>query len=131
MTLDRERNMHPARRKDLKQLVEIYALRTRRLSEVVADLGAYVTAEKQIDEIITEIKKQPPSGRGWRGSFCIHRPATRGVIQAVAVNQSHLFFLTEILCQTAHGLPGFIPRQPETWVATETLVRSNSPVFSK
>jgi hypothetical protein len=49
--------MHPARRKELKQLVEIYALRTRKLSESIAVLGAHVTAEGQIDEIITEIKK--------------------------------------------------------------------------
>ena len=49
--------MQPARRKDLKQLVEIYAFRARRLSEAAAVLGAHVTAERQIDEIVTDIKK--------------------------------------------------------------------------
>ena len=53
---DRERYMHPTRRKDLKQLVEIYAFRTRRLSEVVAVLGEHLTAEREIDEIVAEIK---------------------------------------------------------------------------
>jgi hypothetical protein len=48
--------MHPTRRKDLKQLVEIYAFRTRRLSEVVAVLGEHLTAEREIDEIVAEIK---------------------------------------------------------------------------
>jgi hypothetical protein len=48
--------MQPAPRQELKQLVEIYALRTRRLSEAIAVLGGHVTAERQIDEIMTEIK---------------------------------------------------------------------------
>jgi hypothetical protein len=49
--------MQPATRQELKQLVEIYAVRTRRLSEAIAVLGGHVTAERQIDEIMTEIKK--------------------------------------------------------------------------
>jgi hypothetical protein len=49
--------MQPATRQELKQLVEIYALRTRRLSEAIAVLGGHVTAERHIDEIMTEIKK--------------------------------------------------------------------------
>jgi len=48
--------MHPAARKELKQLVEIYALQARRLSEAVSALGGHLTAERQIDEIMTEIK---------------------------------------------------------------------------
>jgi hypothetical protein len=48
--------MQPATRQELKQLVEIYALHTRRLSEAIAVLGAHVTAQRQIDEIMTEIK---------------------------------------------------------------------------
>jgi hypothetical protein len=49
--------MQPATRQELKQLVEIYALRTRQLLEAVAVLGGHVTAERQIDEIMNEIKK--------------------------------------------------------------------------
>ena len=57
MSFNREEIMHPTTRKDLKQLIEIYALRTRRLSEAVAILGAHVCAERQIDEIMTEVQK--------------------------------------------------------------------------
>jgi hypothetical protein len=49
--------MQPARRQELKQLVEIYAVRTRQLSDSIAVLGGYVAAGIQIDEIMTEIKK--------------------------------------------------------------------------
>ena len=49
--------MHPVRRQELKQLVEIYAVRTRELSESIAILGGYVAAGKQIGEIMTEIKQ--------------------------------------------------------------------------
>src|SRR5215469_10067132 len=49
-TFDREGDMQPATRQELKQLVEIYALHTRRLSEAIAVLGAHVTAQRQIDE---------------------------------------------------------------------------------
>ena len=44
-------------RERLKQLIEIYALRTRRLSEVIAVLGAGVAAHRQIDETLVEVKK--------------------------------------------------------------------------
>jgi hypothetical protein len=50
--------MYPARRQELKQLVEIYALRTRILSESIAILGAHVANERPIMEIMIEIKKQ-------------------------------------------------------------------------
>jgi hypothetical protein len=50
--------MHPAARQELKQLVETYALRTRQLSETLAVLGAHVTAQRQIAEIMIELKKR-------------------------------------------------------------------------
>jgi hypothetical protein len=43
------------RRERLKQLIEIYALRTRRLSEAVAALGGHLSTQRQIDESIIEI----------------------------------------------------------------------------
>jgi len=49
--------MHPARQQELKQLVEIYAVRSRQLSNSIAVLGGYVAAGRQIGEIMTEIKK--------------------------------------------------------------------------
>ena len=49
--------MYPARRQELKQLVEIYALRTRMLSDSIAILGAHVASGKQIGEIMAEIRK--------------------------------------------------------------------------
>jgi hypothetical protein len=49
--------MHPAGREELKQLVEIYAIRTRHLSDSLAVLGGNVAAGRQIGEIMTEIKK--------------------------------------------------------------------------
>jgi len=49
--------MHPAARQELKQLVEIYAVRTRQLSDSIAVLGGYVAAEKPIGEAMTEIKR--------------------------------------------------------------------------
>ena len=48
--------MYPARRQELKQLVETYAIRTRRLLEAIAVLGGHVTSQRPIDEIMTEIK---------------------------------------------------------------------------
>ena len=49
--------MQPARQQELKQLVEIYAVRSRQLSNSIAVLGGYVAAGRQIGEIMTEIKK--------------------------------------------------------------------------
>ena len=50
--------MQPAiHRQELKQLVEIYAVRTRQLSEAVSVLGGHITAGRQIDETIIEVKK--------------------------------------------------------------------------
>jgi len=49
--------MHAARQQELKQLVEIYAVRSRQLSNSIAVLGGYVAAGRQIGEIMTEIKK--------------------------------------------------------------------------
>ena len=49
--------MYPARRQELKQLVEICALRTRMLSDSIAILGAHVASGKQIGEIMVEIRK--------------------------------------------------------------------------
>lgn len=49
--------MQPAQRRELKQIVEIYAMRTRRLSDAIAVLGGDVSAERQIDETIAKIKK--------------------------------------------------------------------------
>ena len=49
--------MHPARRQELKQLVEIYAIQTRQLSDSLAVLGGYVAAGSQIGEIMAEITK--------------------------------------------------------------------------
>jgi len=49
--------MHPARRQELKQLVEVYAVRTRQLSDLIAVLGGLVAAGSQIGEIMTEITK--------------------------------------------------------------------------
>jgi len=45
------------RHKELLRLVEVYALRTRELSEAVAVLGGHITAERQIHESIVEIKR--------------------------------------------------------------------------
>jgi hypothetical protein len=43
-------------RKRLKQLIEIYALQARRLTEALAVLGGLVTAQKQIDQSMIQIK---------------------------------------------------------------------------
>ena len=43
-------------RQRLKQLIEIYALRARRLSEALAVLDGQVTAQRQIDGIMKEIR---------------------------------------------------------------------------
>jgi hypothetical protein len=48
---------HDTRHRELMRLVEIYALRTRELSEAVAVLGGHITAEREIHETIVEIKK--------------------------------------------------------------------------
>jgi hypothetical protein len=48
---------HDTRHKELMRLVEVYALRTRELSEAVALLGGHVTAERQIHESLVEIKR--------------------------------------------------------------------------
>jgi hypothetical protein len=42
---------------ELKRLVEIYAIRTRELSEVVARLGSDIAAGRRFEETIVEIKK--------------------------------------------------------------------------
>jgi hypothetical protein len=44
-------------RQRLMQLIEIFALETRRLSEAIAVLGGDVSAQRQIGEIMIEIKK--------------------------------------------------------------------------
>ena len=44
------------RRQRLKQLIEIYALRTRRLSEAIAVLAGDFSAERRIEESIIEVK---------------------------------------------------------------------------
>ena len=49
--------MHPARRQELKQLVEVYAVRTRQLSDSIAVLGGHVAAGSQIGEVMAEITK--------------------------------------------------------------------------
>jgi hypothetical protein len=49
--------MHPARRQELKQLVETYSVRTRLLADSIAVLGGYVATGRPIDEIMAEIKK--------------------------------------------------------------------------
>jgi hypothetical protein len=54
----REGDMHPARRQELKQLVEIYAVRTRELSDSIAFLGGHVAAGRPIGESMTEIKRR-------------------------------------------------------------------------
>jgi hypothetical protein len=55
--IDEKENMHPARRQELKQLVEIYAIRTRQLSDTLSLLGGYVAAGRPISEIMNEIKR--------------------------------------------------------------------------
>lgn len=45
------------RRRELKRLVEAYALRTRELSEAVAILGGQITTEKQIGPVVLDIKR--------------------------------------------------------------------------
>jgi len=49
--------MQPAPRQELKQLVEIYSMRTRQLAEALALLGGQVSAERPIEETMTKIKK--------------------------------------------------------------------------
>jgi hypothetical protein len=44
-------------RQRLMQLIEIYAIRTRRLLEAIAVLGGDVSAQKPIDESMIEIQK--------------------------------------------------------------------------
>ena len=46
-----------SRRQDLKHLVEIYALRSRQLSEAVATLGWYVTAGRPFEGTMMEIER--------------------------------------------------------------------------
>ena len=55
--VDEKEIMHPARRQELKQLVEIYAIRTRQLSDTLSLLGGYVAAGRPISEIMNEIKR--------------------------------------------------------------------------
>ena len=43
-------------RQRLMQLIEIYALQARLLSEAIAVLGGHVTAQRPIDESMREIK---------------------------------------------------------------------------
>jgi hypothetical protein len=43
-------------RQRLKELIEIYALRARLLSEGIAVLGGHVTAQRPINETIVELK---------------------------------------------------------------------------
>jgi hypothetical protein len=45
------------RRQRLKELVEIYALRTRRLSEEIALLDGHLSAQRRIEESMIEVKK--------------------------------------------------------------------------
>jgi hypothetical protein len=45
------------RRQRLKELVEIYALRTRRLSEEIAVLDGHLSAQRRIEESMIEVKK--------------------------------------------------------------------------
>jgi hypothetical protein len=45
------------RRKQLKRLVEIYAIRARELSEAVARLGGQIVAGNHFREAITEIER--------------------------------------------------------------------------
>ena len=45
------------RQKELKRLVEIYAMRTREFSEAVATLGSLTGDPARFEEAITEIKK--------------------------------------------------------------------------
>lgn len=49
--------MHPARQQELKQLVEVYAVRTRQLSDAIAVLGGHVAAGSHIGEVMREIKR--------------------------------------------------------------------------
>jgi hypothetical protein len=44
-------------RQRLMQLIEIYALETRQLSEAISALGGDVSAQRQIGESIIEIRK--------------------------------------------------------------------------
>ena len=57
LILDRKGYMQPAPRQELKQLVEIYSMRTRQLAEALALLGGQVSAERPIEETMTKIKK--------------------------------------------------------------------------
>lgn len=45
------------RRRELKRLVETYALRTRELSEAAAVLGAQIHSEKKFQETMMEIRR--------------------------------------------------------------------------
>ena len=44
-------------RRELKRLLETFALRSRELTEAVAALGGDVSAEREIEESIREIKR--------------------------------------------------------------------------
>ena len=55
---DRHANADSARRRqEMKRLVEIYALRVRRLSEVVAGIGGHITTGRGVDEAVLEAKQ--------------------------------------------------------------------------
>ena len=45
------------RRQRLKELIAIYALRTRRLSEEIAVLDGHLSAQRRIEESMIEVKK--------------------------------------------------------------------------
>ena len=79
LILDRKGYMQPAPRQELKQLVEIYSMRTRQLAEALALLGGQVSAERPIEETMTKIKKLSRRvEQAGLDLFCVRRAATRG-----------------------------------------------------
>jgi LmbE family N-acetylglucosaminyl deacetylase len=58
LSLSTGRNMRPAiAQQELRRLAEIYATRTRELSEALAILGGQIIAGGEIYDIVTEIKR--------------------------------------------------------------------------
>jgi len=84
--------MQPAPRQELKQLVEIYSMRTRQLAEALALLGGQVSAERPIEETMTKIKKlsRRVEQAGWDlFAFVEPRPVQRWVASAWVLTEKH------------------------------------------
>jgi hypothetical protein len=76
--------------RELKRLVEIYAIQTRKLSEAVSSLGRDVPAEGQIDDAIDEVKTiQSQVEQAGQGLFAFVEPLdTRSCLWLIGEEQT-------------------------------------------